>query len=327
MHRMRWLLLGCTLVVGCTRKLPEQQGNASAIRVALVTPGSINDAAWNAGAYRGLQQVRDSLHLDISQVEAHTPGEQEEALRSYAQQGYRVVFGHGFEFQAPAERVAQQFPNTIFVVTSGQRVTGNVVPLVFRIHEASYLAGMLAGALTRTGKIGFVGGMELPPIKLGYDGWVSGARAVRPNVDTRIAYIGNFDDAAAGKEAALAMIRAGVDQLHHNADAAALGMFAAAKENPGVMVYGANEDQRALAPDRVIASAIVDLPRAMLLVSREVAGGTFTPHEESFGLSSGVIRLDINPAMQASWPAGLGERIERARDSIAAGTLRVNGTP
>ena len=317
----RALLCAAIAAAGCSRGAAPATGDS--LRVALVTPGSIADAAWNAGAYAGLQQVRDSVGVPISHVEARTPAEQEEALRTYAAQGYRVVFGHGFEFQQAAERVAGEHPNTIFVITSGQRVSGNVVPLIFRIHEATYLAGMMAGALTRSGKIGFIGGMELPPIKLGYDGWMQGARAVRPDVDGRITWLNTFDDAAAGKEAALAMIRLGVDELHHNADAAALGLFAAAREHPGVHVYGANADQSALAPDNVVGSASLDLPRAMLLVAREVATGAFRPKVESFGLASGVVRWDPNPAIAASLPAGLVARMNAARDSIAAGTLRV----
>lgn len=320
MSKRSWLLVAM-LICACGKK-PDATPS-TAFKVALITPGSVTDAAWNAGAYQGLQQIKDSLGAEVSNIEAHTPAEQEEALRSYARQGYTVVFGHGYEFQRPAERVSQDFPQTIFVITSGERVRGNVVPLVFRIHEATYLAGMLAGAMTRSGKIGFIGGMELPPIKLGYDGWVQGARAVRPGVETRITYLNTFDDAAAGKEAALAMIRLGVDQLHHNADAAALGVFSAAKESANVLVYGANGDQSALAPDRVVASAVVDLPRAFLLVTRDMKQGTFTPHAESFGLQSGVIHLAVNPALQGSWPAGLKARLQAASDSIAAGTLKV----
>ncbi|HEY3934467.1 MAG TPA: BMP family protein [Gemmatimonadales bacterium] len=324
MTQSRWLIV-LVVALGCARRGPPK----SAFRVALITPGSIADAAWNAGAYRGLQQLRDSLGASISNIEATTPAEQEEALRSYAAEGYTIVFGHGYEFQEPAERVARDYPNTIFVITSGERLTGRVVPLIFRIHEATYLAGMIAGAMTRTGKIGFIGGMELPPIKLGYDGWIQGARATRPDVESRITYLNTFDDASAGKEAALAMIHLGVDQIHHNADAAALGVFAAARESPGVFVYGANGDQTSLAPDRVVASAVVDLARALMLVGREVKTGAFTPHAESFGIKSGVIRLAVNPALQGAWPAGLEERVAAASDSIAAGTLHVagQGTP
>lgn len=318
----RLVLIVACLITACSEKAPAP-AVATTLKVALVTPGSIADAAWNSGAYQGLQQLRDSLGMAISHIEARTPADQEEALRSYATQGYDIIFGHGFEFQDAAERVAKDFPPTIFVITSGQRALGNVVPLVFRIHEATYLCGMVAGALTRSGTIGFIGGLELPPIKRGYDGWVQGARATRPDVRTRLIYLNTFDDAAAGKEAALAMIRLGADQLHHNADAAAIGMFSAAKMSPGVYLYGANADQSALAPEQVVGSAVIDLPRAFLLIAREVQAGTFTPRIESFGLASGVIRFVGNDRLDSLWPKGLAARVLAASDSIAAGTLRV----
>ncbi|MBA3892311.1 MAG: BMP family ABC transporter substrate-binding protein [Gemmatimonadales bacterium] len=87
--------------------------------MGLITPGSIADAAWNSGAFEGLQQIRDSLGLAVSHVEARTPSEQDEALRTYAAQGYDLVFAHGFEFQEPAERVSAEYPRTIFIITSG----------------------------------------------------------------------------------------------------------------------------------------------------------------------------------------------------------------
>src|SRR4029453_1460645 len=92
----------------------------SSLRVALITPGSIADPSWNSGAYGGLMQIRDSLGLEVSHVEARTPGDQEEQLRTYAAQGYQIIFAHGFEFQDAAERVAKEYPTPIFVITSGQ---------------------------------------------------------------------------------------------------------------------------------------------------------------------------------------------------------------
>ena len=292
------------------------------MRVGLITPGSIADAAWNSGAYKGLLEIRDSLAVRVSQVEARTPAEQEEALRTYAAQGYNLVFAHGFEFQAAAERVSRQYPKTVIIVTSGERAVGNVAPLIFRLEEASYLCGMVAGAMTKSNVIGFVGGIELPPIKAAYDGWVRGARAVNPRVDARQIYLNSFDDAAAGREAALALIRVGADMLHHNADAAALGLFQAVKETPGVYAFGANSDQTQLAPDRVLGSAVIDLPRAFLLVAREVRAGKFVSRVESFGLASGVVRYEPNPALEKLMPTGLMARVRAAADSIAAGTLR-----
>ena len=196
---------------------------------------------------------------------------------------------------------------------------------MFRLEEGTFLAGVVAGGMTKSGKIGFIGGIELPPIRNGYQGWVNGAKSVNAKVETKITYLNSFDDAAAGREAALAMIRLGVDMLHHNADEAGKGVFQAAKESPGVFVFGANADQTALAPDRVLGSAIIDLPRAFLAVAREVKAGKFVPKVESFGLQGGVIRYQPNPGLDASIPAALKARLGAAQDSIIAGTLHPLG--
>ena len=305
-----------TVAIGC-----GPASRPTGFRVGLVTPGSVADAAWNSGAYRGLQQIAESLHVVVSNVEARSPAEQEDALRSYAAQGYQLVFAHGFEFQDAAERVSHDYPKTVFIITSGERQVGNVAPLVFRIEEATYLCGMVAGGMSKTGKIGFVGGMELPPIVRGYDGWLRGARAVDPKVQSRVIYLNSFDDAAAGREAAIQLMGLGVDMLHHNADAAALGLFQAVKDHPGVYAFGANADQSALAPGHVLGSAVIDLPRALLLVAREVQDGRFVPHVESFGLKSGVVRYVSDPTLAAQVPAALARRVAAAADSISAGTL------
>lgn len=309
--------LGLILLAACG----GGTGEAAGFRVALITPGSIADAAWNAGAYDGLMRIRDSMGVAVSHIEARTPAEQEEALRTYASQGYPLIFAHGFEFQDMAERVAADYPDAIIAITSGQRVTGNVVPLIYRLREPSYLAGMVAAAVSKSGRIGFVGGIELPPVRMGYEAWVNGARAVNPDIDARATYLNNFDDAVAGREAAIALIRTGVDVLSHNADAAGLGVFRAATEFPGVYVIGSNKDQRALAPDRVLGSAVIDLPRSFLLLAREVQEGRFVPREESFGLDTGVLSWVPNPALDSLLPAGFAARLSAAADSIMAGTL------
>ena len=311
-------LVGLLVVAACTRAPAPPEG----FRVGLITPGSITDAAWNSGAYRGLEAIHDSLGVPVSHVEARTPAAQEEALRAYAAQGYTLVFAHGYEFQDAAERVSVEYPRTVFIVTSGARTLHGVSPLIFRLEEASYLAGMVAGRLTKSNIIGFVGGVELPPVKLAYEGWVNGAKAVNRGVQSRSTYLNNWDDAALGREAALALIRVGVDVFHHNADAAALGVFQAAKETPGVLVFGANADQSALAPAQVPGSAMIDLPRAFLVIAREVQKGRFHARVIVFGLEGGVVRYEPNPAFAGALPADLGSQLQGARDSIIAGTLR-----
>jgi basic membrane lipoprotein Med (substrate-binding protein (PBP1-ABC) superfamily) len=311
------LLAVLTLIQACASKNHPFQG----FRVGLVTPGSITDAAWNSGAYAGLLAIRDSLQASVSQVEARTPGEQEDNLRRYAAEGYDLVFGHGFEFQAAAERVSAEYPKTVFIITSGERQSGNVSPMIFKLYEATYLAGVVAGGSSRKGVIGFVGGIELPPIKQAYDAWVNGAHSMNPAIQTRSIYLNSFDDVAAGREAALQLIALGADMLHHNADAAALGLFQAVKESPGVFAFGANADQTALAPERVLGSAVIDLPRAFLAVGKSVRDGTFTPQVESFGLASGVVRYEENPTLAGLVSSTVSAHMKAARDSIVAGTL------
>jgi len=298
-------------------------GGSADFKVALLTPGPVSDAAWNAGAYEGLMRIRDSLGAQVSQLETKTPAEFEEAFRDYASRGYRLVFGHGFEFQDAAVRAGADFPNTVFITTSGARVRHNVAPMVFRLEEGTYLAGMLAAGISRTGKLGFVGGIKLPPVEGTYLGFVGGAEAVRPDVEVMQAYLGNFEDVAAAKESALAQIRRGADVLLHNADAAALGVFQAVRESPGVLAIGANRDQNGVAPDVIVASATLDVPHALLAVARLVKEGRFRAGVMFLGIKDGVVDLALNPALASRVPAALRERIAAARDSIIAGTLRV----
>jgi len=297
----------------------------TSFKVALLTPGPISDAGWNAGAYEGLMRIRDSLGATVSQVQTRTPAEFEGAFRDYARRGFNLVFGHGFEFQDAAARVGAEFPRTIFVTTSGSTVRPNQSPMVFRLEEGTYLAGMLAGGITRTGRIGFVGGIELPPVRGTFLGFQAGARAVRPSVDVLQAYIGNFEDVAAAKENALAQIRRGADVLIHNADAASFGVFQAARESPGVLAMGSNRDQNGVAPDVIVGSATLDLPHALLLVARMVKEGRFSPGVMFFGIRDGVVGFIYNPALAARVPEDLRRRIAAARDSIVVGALKVRG--
>src|SRR5438270_6255905 len=155
--------------IACGRTERRTNGDSSqpgnAFKVALLTPGAISDQSWNGGAYQGLLRIRDSLHAQISHIQTKTPAEFEENFRQYGNQHYALVFGHGFEFQDAARAVAPSYPETQYVVTSGNSATGNVSGMVFGFAEPSYLAGMLAGAMTKSKKLGVIGGTELPPCR------------------------------------------------------------------------------------------------------------------------------------------------------------------
>src|SRR5437870_9170465 len=113
---------------------------ARPFRVALLTPGPVSDQSWNGGAYQGLLRIRDSLGAEISHVQTAAPADFEENFREYGARHFNLVFGHGFEFQDAARRVAPQFPQTIYITTSGNTAGTNLAGIAFSFSDASYLA-------------------------------------------------------------------------------------------------------------------------------------------------------------------------------------------
>ena len=250
-----------------------------------------------------------------------SPSEFEEQFRAYAAKDTRLVFGHGFEFQDAAARVAKEYPKTVFVTTSGSRTGPNLAPIVFELEQAAYLCGLVSGRMTKTGKAGLVGGVELPSIKSTFLAFEAGYVAGHPGGKAQSVFTGSFEDVAGAKAAALALADRGCDFLFQNADAAALGVFKGAEER-AIWAFGTNKDQNALSP-AVLASAVIDMPRAFVETARRVKNGTFDGRPLRYGLSSGVISFVWNPAALAKVPPSVVEETKAAEAKIRAGTLAV----
>jgi basic membrane lipoprotein Med (substrate-binding protein (PBP1-ABC) superfamily) len=260
--------------------------------------------------------IRDSLDAKVSHIQTRTPAEFDENFRQYGVQRYNLVFGHGFEFQDAALRVAPEFPQTIYITTSGTSTAKNVAGIEFAFEEASYLAGMVAGAMTKTGTIGMIGGTELPPVRRSFAAFVLGARSMNRKVNTLVSYIGNWDDVGAGKEQALAQITRNADIIFQNADAAGLGVFQAAKEAKNVRVIGSNSNQNNVAPEVTLGSVVIDLPRAFLSVAREVRDGKFTPRVISLGLHDNIVKLVLNPRLEPTIPQSILHQVDSAHNAL-----------
>jgi len=322
----RFFLLGAFLLASaCGQEKRTAAGSGTSpsgvFRVALLTPGPISDRSWNGGAYQGLLWIRDSLGATVSHIQTKTPADFEENFREYGAREFSLVFGHGFEFQDAARRVAPQFPKTLYVTTSGNTAGGNLAGIAFSFSDASYLAGMLAGGMSKSGILGVIGGTELPPVKESFAAFERGARRVNPRARILRAYIGSWDDVSAGKEQALAQIAQGVDVIFQNADAAGLGVFQAARERAGVYVIGSNSDQNAVAPQVTLGSVVIDLPRAFLSIAREVKNGTFRPRVVTFDAKSDVVRLSMNPVLTPKIPVRVRAQIDSVQAQIHAGTF------
>lgn len=313
------------LAVGCGG---EQGGSSDgAPRVALLTSGPVSDAGWYAGAYEGLLLIEESLGARISHQQTRSPAEFDEAFFSYGSSGYDLVFAHGFEYQDAALRAGEEFPDMTIVVSSGGRISANVRSLIFRLEEGSYLAGMMAGGLTRSKVVGMVGGVAIPPAQGTFRAFEAGARSIDPAIEVLEAFIGSWDDVAAAREAATAQLSRGADVLVHNTDAASFGVFQAVREanaeaNP-VWAIGMNRDQNGVAPEVIAGSAAIDIPRAFLEVASRFTAGTLPPGALDLSLGGGVVDFIVNPAALHRIPADLIARIDEARTAIREGTLEV----
>ncbi|MDQ3244173.1 MAG: BMP family protein [Gemmatimonadota bacterium] len=305
----------------CSAKPDNPADGKRPLKVALLTPGPISDKSWNGGAYDGLLRIRDSLGAQISHIQTRTPAEFEESFRQYGARGFDIVFGHGFEFQDAAARVAPDYPRTVYVTTSGTRIARNVAGVSFAFEEASYLAGMVAARMTRTNILGVIGGTELPPVKRSFAAFEQGARATNPNIKVIISYIGNWDDISAGKEQTIAQISRNADIIFQNADAAGLGVFQAVREAKNVWVIGSNADQNSIAPAQTLGSVVIDLPRAFLLIARTAGESGFTGKVFSLGLDDGVVRWAANPQLEKTIPLSVRMTVDSAGRAMTAGTF------
>jgi basic membrane protein A len=329
-YRLSTLLqLSVAITLGAcsgAKDAPSKTGS-DAFKVALLTPGPISDRSWNGGAYAGLLAIRDSLGAQISHIQTKTPAEFDENFRQYGAKGFNLVFGHGFEFQDAALRVAPDFPNTVYITTSGTSVAKNVGGAEFAFEEASYLAGMVAGRMTKSNLLGMIGGTELPPVKRSFEAFEQGARTVNPKVKVVVSYIGNWDDVSAGKEQAIAQISRGADVIFQNADAAGLGIFQAVKEAKGVQIIGSNSNQNDIAPEQTLGSVVIDLPHAFLLIARAVKAGGFTGKVFSLGLHDDVVTFVLNPRMSNIVPKEVLAAVDSTRAQMIAGSFKQNILP
>ncbi len=324
-------LVICPIAVtlGACSSKPDTTDSASkhTFKVALLTPGPISDKSWNGGAYQGLMAIHDTLGAEVSHIQTKTPAEFDENFRQYGAKGFNLVFGHGFEFQDAAVRVARAYPNTVYVTTSGTSVGKNLAGVDFSFEEASYIAGLVAGRMTKSNVIGLIGGTELPPVKSSFEAFEKGAQTVNPKVKFLVSYIGNWDDASAGKEQAIAQISRGADVIMQNADAAGLGVFQAIKETKGVWIIGSNSNQNTIFPSQTLGSIVINLPRAFLLIAREVQKGNFIGHVFSLGLPEGVVEYTANPTVTSNIPVSVAATADSIQRQMSAGTFKGNVLP
>lgn len=300
----------------------DSQGQPkSTFKVALLTPGPVSDAGWSAMAYDGLMEIKAKMGAEVNNQQC-TDAQIRDAMRSYAQQGYDLIIGHGFEYNAPGVEVAKVFPKTVFVSSSGGESAPNAGAFRFQLEEGFYLAGLAAGSMTKTGTVAMIGGPQVPSIQSTFKAFKAGAESARPGIKVIETFTGKNDDIAAANQATLQALNQGADFVIHQANAAAQGVFDACKSK-GALAFGANANQNENGSGIVLGSAVIIAKPAFLTLAERVKSGAYKGGVESFGMSSGAIDFVWNPALESKVPPAVLEGVARAKEDIKAGKLKV----
>ena len=328
------------LVAGCGGGAKTGSGaggaDAAKIKIGLVFDvGGRGDKSFNDAAYAGLERAMSELHVPKENIEYIEPGEggdRESALRQLASGPYDVIFGIGFLFSDDILAVAKDFPQKKFAcvdmnVPESGELPPNVVALKFREEEGSYLVGALSAWTTKSKKVGFVGGMQIPLIKKFEAGYAAGVHRADPAVSVDVKYAGvdgnAFKNPTKGKELALAIYGAGADIIYHASGSTGLGVFEAANEK-GRLAIGVDSDQQAEMPGRILTSMVKRVDVAVFDTIRDAIAGRFPGGQvHVLGLKEKGVDYVYDANNQALIPADVHAKVEALRADIESGAIVV----
>ena len=337
---MKYRILGLSLLLllftlsltGCGQGYASE--DRSKIRVGIVFDiGGKDDRSFNAAAWQGVQRAAKDLPIVLRDIEPGTPNAIEPAMRAFAERNFDLIIGVGFA-QAPImENVAKDYPNIHFAIIDGVSELPNVASLVFKEQEGSYLVGMLAAQTSRTGTIGFLGGMDIGLIHRFEKGYEEGAKSVNPNIKVIENYVGVTDSAwnnpGKGKELSLAQISKGADVIFTAAGNSGLGAFDAVeqqgKENGRAthFVIGVDSNQNMVKPGFVLTSMVKRVDNAVYNIVQEVYNHRFSPGLHVFGLDKDGVGYAMDENNKDLIPEASIERVEEAKKKIIAGEIKV----
>lgn len=305
--------------------VPEAAPEAKPIKVGIVLAGVINDLSWNQALYEGAVRLKEAGVIDFNYTERVTPADAERIFRRYAEQGYDLVFGHSATYKDNIFKVAEEFPNVNFAYSaSGDKSTlDNLAAFNQPHHEPAYLIGMIAGGMTKSNQLAFVGGIATPGAKALFKAFELGAKEVNPDVTVEAVYTGSFDDIAKGKATAATLADRGVDYFIANGDGPARGSIEAAREK-GVYATGFMMDMSPLAPEAVLTSMWWDGEKALRQAVDDIIAGTFRPAKYYHGGTVGGVYVPfINPALAEKVPAEVMEKMQAKLAEIESGAFEV----
>lgn len=292
------------------------------LKAAMLLPGPISDIGYNGPAYEGLLRIESELAYEISYAESVDPADYENVLRTYAQEGYNLIFAHGNQFLETVTIVAEEFPDTWFAVTSAFTTNEkNISGMNLSSHDVGFLSGALMAQMPDVDKIGMVSGAEIPPLVMIYDGLRAGAAYINPEVEIANVYTDARADMAACKEAAVALLDSGSDILSTTAGTGAPGVISAAAD-AGKYFVGNSSDWSSVDPETVLNSVITDWGSAVVNTATLYAKGELQPIPYMNGIVEGAVYfLEYGEHALEVIPEEVLSRMDTIIEDIKAGKI------
>jgi len=306
---------------------PSVEGGERRTKVGIVFDiGGKDDRSFNAAAYQGVLRAKKELPIILRDVEPGDPTSIEPAQRAFAQYGYNLIFGVGFAQGPIMEQVASDYPQLHFCVIDSLINLPNVASLLFKEHEGSFLVGMIAASVNKTGSLGFVGGMDIPLIHKFATGYIEGARYVNPKIQVLENYVGITDAAwnnpGKGRELANAQYERGADIIFQAAGNSGLGVFDAAGAY-NKLAIGVDSNQNWVKPGHVLTSMVKRVDNAVASIVRDEVDGKFQGGVHLYGLDNDGVGYALDDYNRALIPPEVIVRVEEAKRQIIAGNIKV----
>jgi basic membrane lipoprotein Med (substrate-binding protein (PBP1-ABC) superfamily) len=300
-------------------------GGSEVLSVVAAYSSAIEEP-WDGVIHEALQELADAGEITYKYIDkiGYASGAFERTLRQIAEEDKpAIIMGDSFGNEESARKVALDYPGIAFVMGSGG---GPAEPnfSVFDnwIHEPAYVSGVLAGSLTKTNILGIVGGIPVPEVNRIVNAFIAGAQSVNPKIQAKVNFINSWFDPAAAKEAALSQISAGADILF----AERAGVIEAAAEK-GLLVFGNQMDQKAIAPEFVVTSNVWNMRPTVNYILDQVKAGSYTAQDlKDFSMvaKGGATLAEINTGVTGGVPADVVAKAQAVMDSIKSGVFRVD---
>lgn len=297
------------------------------IKMAYIPCGRVNDKSWSEAGYIGAKQGKAYLEskghkVKLDYTESVPVAKVEAAARDYASRGYSPIILHCGTFVEATLRAAKDHPNTWFLQAAATKSAKNVAVYDPAQNEGPFVAGYLAGLMSKNGRVGAIGGFNWPILARQVEGFRFGARYANPCIKAFHTYINSWEDAAKAKEAALAQIDNGADVIFAATDQAARGAFSAAKSRK-VYAIASYAPQHDLAPDTILTSVLYDLPLLIKKMVIKMDDGSLKGVVYSMGMSEGIGTFARNPKMDKVIPASVRAKVDKLEEAIKSGKLKI----